>query len=55
MLSEDERKLKRHLMHNEAQRRSHKKMIMIEKNKKRGKKGRRKPGNVMKGGLNSKL
>jgi hypothetical protein len=35
MLSDEERKLRRRLMHNEAQRRSHKKMIRTEKNKKK--------------------
>ena len=34
MLSDEERKLRRRLMHNEAQRWSHKKMIRTEKNKK---------------------
>ena len=35
MLSEEERKLKRRLQHNEAQRRSHKKLMGTEKNEKK--------------------
>ncbi len=42
MLSDEERKLRIHLMHNKAQRSFHKKMIRTENNKKRGKIGNKK-------------
>ncbi len=55
MLSDEEKKLKRRLQHNEAQRRSHKKLMGTEKNKKKMKERQKKPGNVFKGGLNLRL